>query len=130
VAAGAPFTAATLGSMQSLQWDPSERWVAAVAAFDAAANAGRLEVRDTSTGALVFSADGVPPAGFSLGDGSAVAAVRAWDDALLRGELVVQPLGAAGDAIVAPQVTSFLAPVRGRVVYVARGAGLDGLWLR
>ena len=126
---GAAFTVATSASMQSIAWDPGERFVGALSAFDAAANAGRLEVRDlASPQTALLSVERVPPSGFAFGDDGTVAAVSGWNDALLQGELVVQRPGAAA-ASVASGVTSFLAPRGGRVIYAVRGSGRDGLWL-
>jgi hypothetical protein len=133
VAGGAPFTVATNGSMQWIAWDPLERWVAALADFDDAANAGRLVVRDTATGAaLPFSAERVSPFWFDFGaGGELLAAIRGWDDALQRGELVLARSGdwAAAPVVVSRDVTSYLPPVGGRIVYAVRGSGRDGLWL-
>ena len=132
IAGGEPFTLAAQGSMQWLAWDPLERFVGALAAFDPAANAGRLEVRDTATGALRFSAERVSPFWFDFGaDGATLAAIRGWDDAMQRGELVVVPAGdlSAAPTAVSSDVTSYLPPRGGRVVYAVRGGKRDGLWL-
>jgi hypothetical protein len=118
--------------MQWIAWDPLERWVGALAAFDPAANAGRLEVRDTSTAALVFSAERVSPFWFDFGSrGETLAVIRGWDDALQRGELVLARSAdwAAAPVVVSRDVTSYLLPRGGRIVYAVRGGGRDGLWL-
>lgn len=126
---GAAFTVATAASMQSIAWDPGERFVGTLSSFDAAANAGRLEVRGlASPQTPLLSVERVPPFGFAFGDDGTVAAVGGWNDALLQGELMVQRPGGAA-ASVASGVTSFLAPRGGRVIYAVRGGGRDGLWL-
>jgi hypothetical protein len=129
IGGGVPFTVATSASMQSIAWDPGERFVGALSAFDAAANAGRLEVRDlASPEAALLSLERVPPFGFGFGDDGTVAAIGGWNDALLQGELVVERPGAS-PASVAAGVTSFVAPRGGRVIYAVRGGGRDGLWV-
>jgi hypothetical protein len=132
VAGGAPFTLAARGSMQWIAWDPLERWAGALAEFDSAANAGRLEVRDTATGTRVFSAERVAPFWFDFGaGGETLAVLRGWDDALQRGELVLAGSAdwTAAPVVVSRDVTSYLAPVGRRIVYAVRGGGRDGFWL-
>jgi hypothetical protein len=140
-AAGSAFDLAAGASLEHIAWDPApgEPLVAAIGAFDPGRDAGDLLVRRT--------ADGVAPGPEPLAravsatwfdfadDGSALFAIRGWDGALERGELVVVPT--AGTEAWQPQVlpdgsgagaTSF--SVRGgRALYGVRGAAHDGLWL-
>jgi hypothetical protein len=130
VAGGAPVTIATRGSMGRIAWDPLGRLVAAVAELDPASNTGRLEVRRAVDGALLHAFERSSPFGFAFGaEGDDLAALRGWDDALGRGELVLQRVGAGGPVVVSRDVTAVLAPSRGRMIYVVRGGGRDGLWL-
>jgi hypothetical protein len=131
VAGGAPVTIAARGSMQRIAWDPVGRLVAAVAELDPASNSGRLEVRRAADGGLLHAFERASPFGFAFGaGGDELAALRGWDDALGRGELVLQRIGSAdGPVVVSPDVTAFLAPSGGRMIYVVRGGGRDGLWL-
>jgi hypothetical protein len=131
VAGGAPVSVAARGSMQRVAWDPLGRLVAAIADLDPASNSGRLEVRSAADGLLLHAFERSSPFGFAFGvEGRDLAAIRGWDDALGRGELVLQPLaGAAAPTVVSRDVTAFLAPAGGRMIYVVRGGGRDGLWL-
>jgi hypothetical protein len=128
-------TLATSGSMQRISWDRLERWVAAVGSFQPAANRGDLIVMDTATGTQLFAAHRVAGLWFGFGaDGTSLAAIRDWDDALQRGELVLVLATTSGaspwaEAPIDEDVTFYLEPRGGRVIYGVRGSGRDGLWL-
>ncbi len=128
-----PFILASSGSMQWIGWDPRERWVAGLGGFQPAGNYGDLLVRDTATGALVFSDHRVAGLWFDFGDdGTWLAAIRNWDEALQRGELVLAPTTVAPPWTANPldeDVTFYLRPRGGRLIYGVRGGGRDGLWL-
>ncbi len=133
VQGGARFTLATSGSMQRISWDRLERWVAAVGSFQPAANLGDLIVMDIATGTQLFSDHRVAGLWFGFGaDGTSLAAIRNWDDALQRGELVLAMTSGASPWAEAPideDVTFFTEPRGGRVIYGVRASGRDGLWL-
>jgi uncharacterized protein YfaP (DUF2135 family) len=86
---------------------------------------------------LASPIDGVSAQRFGFGegfgeDGGHLAALRSWDDALQRGELVLVPT--EGDHAWQPtrvdgDVTFHLPPRGNRVVYGVNGNGRDGLWL-
>jgi hypothetical protein len=126
-------TLATAASMQRVAWDPLERWSAAIGGFQPAANRGELVVMDTASGARLFGLERVAASRFDFGaDGAFLAAIREWDDALQRGELVLTGTGGPvpWTAITIDEdVTFCLGPKGGRVIYGVRGGGRDGLWL-
>jgi hypothetical protein len=130
---GTPRQLATSASMQQIAWDPLERWVGGIGSFEPATNRGELLVKETATGAQVFSEERVGATSFDFGiDGASLAAIREWDDALQRGELVVVSTGGAAPwtaKVVDEDVTFSLPPRAGRAVYGVRGRGRDGLWL-
>jgi hypothetical protein len=130
----APFVLATSASVQRVAWDPLERWVAGLASFDPASNRGTLAVRSTAGGPdlLAGALQRVGGSSFDFGDGQALAAIREWDDALGRGELVLVPTSGAAQwlpSAIGTDVTFFLQPTGGRIIYGVRGGGRDGLWL-
>ena len=130
---GPRFTLATSGSMQQISWDRLERWVAALGGFQPSANLGDLIVMETATGTQLFADHRVAGRWFGFGaDGASLAAIREWDDALQRGELVLATTSGASPWAETPidaDVTFYLEPRGGRVIYGVRGAGRDGLWL-
>lgn len=130
---GPPHQLATSASVQRIAWDPLERWAGGLGSFEPAANRGVLVVEDTTTGSQVFSEERIGASSFGFGvDGAALAAIREWDEALQRGELVLVPTGGAAPwtaHAVDENVTFFLPPRNGRAVYGVRGGGRDGLWL-
>jgi hypothetical protein len=131
VAAGAPLVLATGASAQWIGWDPQEHFVAGLGAFRPAANAGQLSVLDLATGGEVFAERGdVGGVWFDFGeDGVSLALLRGWDDALQRGELVLVPTATWSRVAIDRDVTFYLRPSGGRVLYGVRGGGRDGLWL-
>jgi hypothetical protein len=133
-AGGAPRSLARSASTQRIAWDPLlERWSAGIGSFEPAGNRGELVVKDTTTGAQVLTEQRVAASWFDFGvDGATLAAIREWDDALQRGELVLADTLAPPPwtaATIDEDVTFFLGPKGDRVIYGVRGAGRDGLWL-
>ncbi len=131
----APFVLASSASVQRIAWDPQEQWVAGIGSFDAASNRGDLAVKGTADGKDLIAQplQRVGASAFDFGvDGQALVAIREWDDALQRGELVL--LLTSGATAWQPtaidfDVTFYLPPHGGRVIYGVRGGGRDGLWL-
>ena len=128
----APFLLASGGSFQWFVWDPHENLVGALSEFAPALGSGTLVVRDTAGNAL-FSQPRVGSTGFEFGDdGSVLALLRDWDDALQRGELAAAATAGAQawqPAALDRDVTFYLQPRGKRIVYGVRGGGRDGLWL-
>jgi hypothetical protein len=135
---GARFTLATDASFEKVAWHPDEAFVAAIGGFDPGRNSGELVVKraDGTEAAPSPLARGVNASWFGFSDdGSLLAAIRDWDDGLLRGELVTMPT--LGEGAWAPTAlpggagknATFFVTQGSRVVYGVRGDALDGLWL-
>ena len=132
VAGGAPSVLARAAAT-FVAWDPGDRYVAALEAFQPALDVGQLVVRPTGGGTALITLEDVGLGAFGFTpDGGALWALRGWDDALQRGELVLAPTGGAAawqPTPVATDVTAVASSDRGAVVYAVRGGGRDGLWI-
>jgi hypothetical protein len=132
---GARFLLGSQASIQRVAWASDDSAVAAVADLDLTTNSGRLVVAPTSGGGTWLEADRVGALAFAFGEpgygaGRSIAALRAWNDALQRGELILAPVAAqASPQAVDEDVTFFLPPRGGRILYAVRGGGRDGIWL-
>jgi len=131
----APFVLVSNASVQRIAWDPQDQWVAGIGSFDPASNRGDLVVKGTAAGQDLLGQplQRVGASAFDFGvDGQALVAIREWDDALRRGELVLVPTSGATawqPTAIDSEVTFYLPPRGGRVIYGVRGGGRDGLWL-